>query len=61
MSDPTIAVVVVNYNGGDLTLECLRSLLATKWPAPRLRVLLVDNASSDGVVARCERSSPSST
>ena len=39
MSDPTIVgVVVVNYNGGDLTLECLRSLLATKWPAARLRV-----------------------
>jgi GT2 family glycosyltransferase len=45
-------MVVVNYNGGDLTLTCLRSLLDTQWPADRLRVVLVDNASSDGVAAR---------
>jgi GT2 family glycosyltransferase len=48
----TVGVVVVNYNGGELTLECLRSLLATDWPADRLRVVLVDNASSDGIVDR---------
>jgi GT2 family glycosyltransferase len=42
--------VVVNYNGGDLTLDCLRSLLATEWPPERLDVVLVDNSSADGVV-----------
>ena len=49
---PTVGVVVVNYNGGDLTLECLRNLLRTEWPADRLRVVLVDNASHDGIAAR---------
>jgi GT2 family glycosyltransferase len=49
---PTVGIVVVNYNGGDLTLDCLRSVLRTEWPAERLRVVLVDNASHDGVVAR---------
>src|SRR4051794_25474166 len=49
---PTVGVVVVNYNGGDLTLECLRSVLRTKWPADRLRVVLVDNASRDGIADR---------
>ena len=47
-----VGVVVVNFNGGDLTLECLRSIGATAWAADRLRVVLVDNASSDGIVAR---------
>jgi GT2 family glycosyltransferase len=49
-SRPLVRVVVVNYNGGDLTLDCLRSLLATDWPPERLDVVLVDNASTDGVV-----------
>jgi GT2 family glycosyltransferase len=50
--EPVVRVVVLNYNGGDLTMACLRSLLATDWPADRLDVVLVDNASVDGVVAR---------
>jgi GT2 family glycosyltransferase len=49
---PRVRVVVINFNGGDLTMACLRSLLATDWPADRLEVVLVDNASDDGVVAR---------
>ena len=49
---PLVRVVVLNYNGGDLTMACLRSLLATDWPADRLEVVLVDNASVDDVVAR---------
>ncbi|MFN8026211.1 MAG: glycosyltransferase family 2 protein [Acidimicrobiia bacterium] len=53
-----VGVVVVNYNGGDLTLDCLRSLLATEWPADRLHVVLVDNASSDDVVARVRAELP---
>jgi GT2 family glycosyltransferase len=46
-----VRAVVLNYNGGDLTLECLRRLRATQWPADRFEVVLVDNASSDDVVA----------
>jgi GT2 family glycosyltransferase len=58
MSVPTVGVVVVNYNGGDLTIDCLRSVIRTAWPAGQLRVVLVDNASSDGVVARVRRELP---
>lgn len=60
MSDGAARVraVVVNYNGGDLTLECLRRLRATAWPAGHLTVLLVDNASSDGVVATAREELP---
>jgi GT2 family glycosyltransferase len=51
-----VRAVVLNYNGGDLTVECLRRLRATEWPADGFQVVLVDNASSDGVVdtARAE-------
>jgi GT2 family glycosyltransferase len=49
---PRVGVVVLNHDGGDLTLDCLRSLLATEWPSDSLDIVLVDNASSDGVVAK---------
>ena len=39
MSIPTVGVVVVNYNGGELTIDCLRSLVHTDWPAAKLRVV----------------------
>jgi GT2 family glycosyltransferase len=53
-----VGVVIVNYNGGDLTIDCLRSVIRTAWPAGRLRVVLVDNASMDGVAARVRRELP---
>jgi GT2 family glycosyltransferase len=53
-----VRAVVLNYNGGELTLECLRRLRATEWPADRLEIVLVDNASSDDVVARTRDEMP---
>jgi GT2 family glycosyltransferase len=58
MSVPTVGVVIVNYNGGDLTIDCLRSVIRTAWPAGQLRVVLVDNASRDGVAARVRNELP---
>lgn len=55
---PRVRVVVVNYDGGDLTLECLRRLLDTDWPADRLEVVCVDNASSDDSVVRIRAELP---
>jgi GT2 family glycosyltransferase len=57
-TSPSVAVVVVNYNGGDLTLACLASLHALDYPSDRLRIVLVDNASTDGVAARVRREQP---
>jgi GT2 family glycosyltransferase len=45
---PLVAVVVLNWNGRDDTLACLRSLRRAE--AAELRVLVVDNGSSDGSV-----------
>jgi GT2 family glycosyltransferase len=56
---PHVGVVVVNYNGGELTLRCLDSLHQLSWPADRLRLVLVDNASSDGVAAQIRARWPS--
>src|SRR4051812_48268646 len=58
MSVRTVGVVVVNYNGGDLTVDCLRSVVRSAWPAGQLRVVLVDNASGDGVAARVRSQLP---
>jgi GT2 family glycosyltransferase len=43
-----VRVVLVNYNGGDMVVQCLEHLLATDWPADALDVVVVDNASVDG-------------
>lgn len=49
-----IAVVILNYNSGDVLRPCLESLLAQEWVG-RLEVWVVDNASSDDSVAMVER------
>lgn len=56
---PRVRVVVVDYNGGELTLECLRSLVATDWPAEALEIVLVDNASPEPVTATVAEELPS--
>lgn len=45
---PMVRVVTVNWNGGDLTARCVRSLYDAHWPADRLQVVVVDNGSTDG-------------
>ena len=43
---PLVSVVIVNWNGRGVVEPCLRRVLQLDWP--RLEVLVVDNASSDG-------------
>ncbi|MBC6448410.1 glycosyltransferase [Actinokineospora xionganensis] len=46
---PILSVVLVNYRGVDDTLTCLRSLKSDlDYPADRLQIICVDNASGDG-------------
>lgn len=40
--------MVLNYNGGDLVLRCVEHLERLDWPADRLEIVVVDNASTDG-------------
>lgn len=46
---PSVAIVVLNYNGRADTLACLQSL--TQVDYPHARVIVVDNGSTDGSVA----------
>ncbi|MDQ3403257.1 MAG: glycosyltransferase [Actinomycetota bacterium] len=50
---PVLSVVVVNYRGADDSVTCLRALREDlDYPAERLQVICVDNASGDGGVER---------
>lgn len=46
---PRTTVVILTWNGRDLTLDCLRSL--EKISTPHTTLMVVDNASQDGTVA----------
>ncbi|HUP85277.1 MAG TPA: glycosyltransferase family 2 protein [Acidimicrobiales bacterium] len=55
---PLIRLIVVNYNGGDMTIRCLRNLSNLGWPADRVELVMVDNHSSDGVADRLASEMP---
>ena len=48
MSPLRVSVVVVTWNGLDLTLRCVESLLAQRTQGLDVQVLVVDNGSQDG-------------
>jgi GT2 family glycosyltransferase len=50
-------IIVVNYNGGEQVLECLRSLEADTGQGRE--IIVVDNASQDGSSARIQETFPS--
>jgi FkbM family methyltransferase len=56
---PRVAVVVLSYNGCDLTLACIESLRAGDWP--ETEIVVVDNASEDDSVAAIRREAPEVT
>lgn len=54
-----VAAVVVNWNGGDENLECVRSLLESG--VPPARIVFVDNASTDGSLESVRAAHPDLT
>jgi GT2 family glycosyltransferase len=50
--------VVLNYNGRPHVERCVRALEATDWPADRLQIVVVDNASTDGSDVELVRDHP---
>lgn len=52
---PKVLVVIVNYKTADLTVNCLRSLVAERQFLPEMTVTVVDNNSPDGSVAQIQR------
>ncbi len=55
---PRVRVVMLNYDGGDMTLRCLHALREVEWPEDALEVVLVDNASIDGIAPRVRADMP---
>jgi GT2 family glycosyltransferase len=53
-----IRIVVLNFNGGEHVLRCLRHLEATTWADGDLELVVVDNASTDGSDAAIEKAHP---
>jgi GT2 family glycosyltransferase/glycosyltransferase involved in cell wall biosynthesis len=53
-----VRVVVLNWNSAELTRRCVRSLLATDYPADSFEIVIVDNGSIDGSVAVLRRLFP---
>jgi len=50
---PLVSVIIVNYNGGDITLKSIVSVLNSDYP--NLEVIVVDNGSTDGSVEKVEK------
>jgi GT2 family glycosyltransferase len=55
-----VSFVIVNWNTKDLTLKCIRSIIATK-SAYSQEIIVVDNASGDGSVDAIKNEYPSVT
>lgn len=47
---PFVCIVILNYNGAELTINCVNSVLRIDYP--NFRIIVVDNASVDDSVAR---------
>lgn len=45
-ADARLRVILVNYNGGELLVRSVRSVLASQWPG-EIDVVVIDNASED--------------
>jgi GT2 family glycosyltransferase len=56
MTMPRVAIILLNWNGKDQTLDCLASLHQLTYPS--FRVVLVDNASGDGSIQAVRSSFP---
>lgn len=54
--DPRVAIIIVNWNGKDNTIECLESIRRVDYP--EIEVIVVDNGSSDGSVSKIKHRFP---
>jgi len=49
---PMISVIILNYNAGDLILNCINSVVQTKYE--NYEIILVDNISTDNSHKKCK-------
>jgi len=53
-----VSVILVNFRGADDTITCIGSLRQLDWPADRLEIVCVENASGDDSAARIAAADP---
>jgi GT2 family glycosyltransferase len=58
VAEPLVTVVVLNWNGAHLLVDCLRGLAAQDLPEGQVAVWVVDNASTDGSLELLARDFP---
>ena len=56
---PKVFIIVLNYNGKDVTNNCLRSVLAIEYP--NFELIVVDNNSTDGSIENAKENFPQLT
>jgi len=54
--EPLISIVVLNYNAGDLLINCVESLKKSSYQ--NFEILIVDNISSDNSQTKCKEKFP---
>jgi GT2 family glycosyltransferase len=52
MKNPLVSIVILNYNAGELLINCVKSVFQTKYS--NFEVILVDNVSSDNSHIKCK-------
>lgn len=53
---PKISIIILNYNAGELLLDCIESIFHTNYS--NYEIILVDNASKDGSHILCKKKFP---
>jgi len=53
-----VSIVLVNFRGADMTIEAVEELRKVDWPADKLEVIVVENASGDGSASRIRLAAP---
>ena len=50
--EPLVSIIILNYNAGNLLLECIESVLQTNYQ--KFEIIIVDNDSKDDSIDRCK-------
>ncbi len=53
---PTVSIVILNYNGGEDVLECLKSVTQIDYPS--YEIIIVDNGSTDDSLLKIKKGYP---
>jgi len=55
-ANPTVSIIILNYNGGDFILDCLDSIYQTKNIS--FEIIMIDNHSNDNSQNECKKKYP---